>query len=255
MCKDISMDAELRREIIRFLFPSFVDTSGRYAILDNIFPNKQTLLMNVKFDGDGNVFSSALLTTLQNYGADGGVHTVVTLLRGIAEQRGGDDPAEQAEKLIARLCGESVPAAGDKKPYVFVSYKRAGSSDFVQGLRLSLEACGMEVFLDVETISAGEFAAQIEPALERADVFVLCIGPNTVASFRPQGDWVVREYQHVKARGTTVIPVLHGGVSVNASDLPQGLDGLLANQRVQIHADQYQGGIDLLCKYIRDAMK
>jgi hypothetical protein len=64
---------------------------------------------------------------------------------------------------------------------IFISYARA-DSHAAERLAAGLRAEGFSVFLDRDRLRGGGFAAQLEQAIKRCDVFVLLISRASVAS-------------------------------------------------------------------------
>lgn len=56
---------------------------------------------------------------------------------------------------------------------VFISYRRAGGSDFAQLLKLQLKERKLEVFLDVENLGAGDFSSELQSSLKNSKNVVL----------------------------------------------------------------------------------
>lgn len=149
-------------------------------------------------------------------------------------------------------------AGSDIHAHLFISYKRAASADFVHALKMKLEQhITGQIFLDVHDIKAGFFDDQLNAALAKAQVFVLAIGPETFTHIKANGsaDWVLREFVRAQTLQKTIIPVLHGGARHLPDDqLPPEFAGLSRYQSVTIRHDQFDGGVQLLVDYIRNAV-
>lgn len=86
---------------------------------------------------------------------------------------------------------------------VFLSYSRKNKK-FVERLARDLSDAGLEVWVDFRQIHAGEFwQEEIYRGIERADIVVLCLSPDSVVS-----EWVQREVNTARDQGKAVIPVM-----------------------------------------------
>jgi len=123
---------------------------------------------------------------------------------------------------------------------VFISYRREDSQAVTQQLAGALgKAMGKRnVFIDTQSILSGEvFPQRLQQALERADAFVIVIGPRWLAATDAAGqrrldnptDFVHYEVQFALTSGKPVIPVLLDGIQLLSALLPPDLE-VLAQQ-------------------------
>ena len=129
---------------------------------------------------------------------------------------------------------------------IFISYRKEDSRAWAIHLRDHLaRAFGQQqIFLDVDSIGAGQWRAQIEAALDRCRVVLVLIGPRWAGSLDESGrtrlslpDDVHRVEIATALRrpAVTVIPVLVDGARLPPrSQLPEDLQGLLDRQAREI---------------------
>jgi hypothetical protein len=128
---------------------------------------------------------------------------------------------------------------------VFISYRKEDTRPWAITLRDHLaRAFGeRQVFLDVDSMDAGQWRTQIERALDGCSVVVVLIGPRWTTASAADGrkrlflpDDVHRlEVASALKRGITVIPVLVDGARLPpAGELPEDVRGLLECQVSEI---------------------
>jgi hypothetical protein len=121
---------------------------------------------------------------------------------------------------------------------VFISYRKEDTRPWAISLRDHLaRALGeRQVFLDVDSMDAGQWRMQIERALDGCAVVVVLIGPRWTTASDANGrkrlflpDDVHRlEVATALKRGITIIPVLVDGARLpSAGELPEDVRGLL----------------------------
>ena len=103
-----------------------------------------------------------------------------------------------------------------KKLKIFISYRRADSTDFAGRLHDNLKD-KYHLFFDTEDgIGAGErFLNVIVKNIEEADVFLMVIGKASAQEFKAregQDDYVLKEIVQAQKSSCFIIPVLMGGV-------------------------------------------
>lgn len=87
--------------------------------------------------------------------------------------------------------------------HLFISYSRS-DHDFAQKLTDTLRDNGVEVFLDVQAIDAGEkWSTAIQRALDAADVMLLIVSPASMESPNVEDEW-----QYFLDNKKPIIPVL-----------------------------------------------
>ena len=147
---------------------------------------------------------------------------------------------------------------------VFIGYRTSDTRAWALAIRDHLaHAFGdSQVFLDVDSIAAGPWRAQVETAVGRCAVFVLLIGPRWLMAadadahprlFAPDD---VHRYEIATAlakSSTLVIPVLVDGARLPPVEhLPADIAGILARQAVEIgdQRDVRDAGLARLARLI-----
>lgn len=86
---------------------------------------------------------------------------------------------------------------------IFVSYSRKDEV-FARRLAASLSDMGMDVWIDVDDIPVGKkWSSAIQHGLDRADLMILVISPDSMASQNVEDEW-----QYFLDTGKQVVPVL-----------------------------------------------
>jgi hypothetical protein len=86
---------------------------------------------------------------------------------------------------------------------VFVSYARADGEPFVNELNQRLQReLGIKVWQDRIRMAPGDFALQIERAIESAEYLVLVITPGALRS-----EWVEKEWRYAREKGICICPI------------------------------------------------
>jgi hypothetical protein len=101
-----------------------------------------------------------------------------------------------------------VQAASGRKPTAFVSYRREDGFILAKYIHDHLQAAGYDVFMDVQSLGAGEFEQRTLAEVAARDYFLLVLTSKSLERMIRPGDWLRKELtQAVKSR-RTVIPVL-----------------------------------------------
>ena len=131
-----------------------------------------------------------------------------------------------------------VRSPATRKPAVFISYRRADSSDVTGRIhdRLAASLGREHVFTDVDSIPLGvDFREHVSGILARTDCMLAVIGRDWLSVADAAGkrrlddpaDLVRIEVETALARGVPVIPLLVQGATMPVkSDLPASLRGL-----------------------------
>lgn len=86
---------------------------------------------------------------------------------------------------------------------VFVSYSRR-NKNFAERIARDLSDAGLDVWVDWRQIQAGElWQNEIYRGIERSEMLVVCLSPDSVAS-----QWVQREVNTAREQGKFIIPVM-----------------------------------------------
>jgi len=126
---------------------------------------------------------------------------------------------------------------------IYLSYRRVDASSHASRLYDSLSArFGAEnVVMDQDILPGTDFVRAIERALRAADVFIVIIGPQWLASgdgrrrYGGASDFVRLELAMAFSHGLTVLPVLVGGAQLpSAEDLPEEIRSLARIQALEL---------------------
>jgi tetratricopeptide (TPR) repeat protein len=133
---------------------------------------------------------------------------------------------------------------------VFISYRRSTSSALARAVFQALLQRGCNVFLDVDSINAGEFERVIVREIETRPNFVLIVSPGSLERFHHKNDWLRREFEHAQSSKRNIVPLVEESVNLNeaAGSIPTGVEKLLALNAVRIPYDFFDPAIDKLCQ-------
>lgn len=91
---------------------------------------------------------------------------------------------------------------------VFISYRRETSSFIARAMFMDLRDHGYDVFMDVESINAGEFEGIILRQIAARAHFLMILAPGTLERCQHPGDWVRRELEEAIRLQRNIIPIL-----------------------------------------------
>jgi serine/threonine protein kinase len=177
------------------------------------------------------------------------------LARGLAFGAGDryDDLSDFAREFNEALRGRLGKAGAAANPRVFLSYQRAGGSGLSLFIVNQLEKHGIEVFLDVQRADgAVKFPERLTREIQKADVFVCLLGPDTLES-----RWVRQEIELASQHGKPMIPVFHEEFVVPDDVISNEVGELLSFDGIRLMDQQnlyVQEGIDKLAKQITDTV-
>lgn len=135
---------------------------------------------------------------------------------------------------------QNAPPQNEPKT-VFISYRREVSSYIARAVFMDLRAHGYDVFMDVESINAGEFGRVIQHQIAARAHFVVILGPGSVERCVEADDWLRREIETALDHRRNIIPLLCDNFSFAASG--RYLTGRLAQlanfNGVNVHHDYF----------------
>lgn len=120
MCKEPKLSREIMKDLEVFLFPSFTIERERLNLISQIFEDKPKIPRMIDYSGATDVFIANMVRVLKRYGADGGEHVIVTLLKGVVDEL-GEDQEEKANELIKRMCGEEYELKKEADKYTIIN--------------------------------------------------------------------------------------------------------------------------------------
>jgi len=111
-----------------------------------------------------------------------------------------------------------------EKRRVFISYRRGGGAEIARLIEAFLDAQGLDVFLDVDSLGGGHFDEQILREIEARDVFILICSPGCFDRCVDRDDWVRRELEHAISLEKRIVPVVTWGFNwPRPEELPESI--------------------------------
>lgn len=139
-----------------------------------------------------------------------------------------------------------MQAASDRKTTVFVSYRREGGFVLAKYIFNYLRAAGFDVFMDVQSLGAGEFEHTILAEVAARDYFLLVVTAGSLDGMIREKDWLRIELMQAVESGRTVVPVLAEGFTFEdhrvqevLEKLPPALQALSSFNAVRIPPPEY----------------
>lgn len=172
------------------------------------------------------------------------------------EQRPIDTSGREQQQRWTQEQAGSPPSTpeipiGSREKSIFISYRRSDSIAATGRIYDYLERhFGYEhVFKDVDSIPPGvDFREYLAQAVGQCQVFITVIGSTWLNTLDEHGhrrldhpdDFVRLEIESALKRNILVIPVLLSGAKMpQADELPEGLQGLVYRNAVQVQDDPY----------------
>lgn len=129
---------------------------------------------------------------------------------------------------------------------VFLSYRRKGGSDLARLLFKELTDRGFRVFLDAETLGAGEWDRQLENRIDECPDFVAIITDGYFDRCGDVEDVVRKEIARALVSGKNVIPLLASAVPFPAA-LPDEIASLSSHNGVKYVHEYSAEAVEKLC--------
>ena len=101
-----------------------------------------------------------------------------------------------------------MQTASDRKTTVFISYRRQGGFVLAKYIFDHLHAAGYDVFMDVQSLGAGEFEQTTLAEVAARDYFLLVLTSGSLKGIVHENDWLRKELMQAVKSGRTVVPVL-----------------------------------------------
>lgn len=132
---------------------------------------------------------------------------------------------------------------------VFISYRRSASRWITQFMFNHLRGAGYDVFLDIESINAGDFERIILGQIAARAHFLAVLSFESLERLQNPEDWLRREIEFALERKRNVIPVLHGGLKMHQAEphLTGKLSALLRLNALSIPDDYFEEAMQRLC--------
>ena len=137
---------------------------------------------------------------------------------------------------------------------VFLSYRRNSTGKAFAGrIHDALERRGYDVFLDVNNLGPGPWAAQILTEVPKRSHYVLVLTPNSLDRCSDPDDWVRREYELAASSKRNIVPVHEESVVISAlrASTDASMQSLFSLQMVELTHVNFAKTIDrLVADYI-----
>ena len=137
---------------------------------------------------------------------------------------------------------------------VFISYRRdATGKAFARSIKTELTYRGYDVFLDVDSMDAGQWAAQILTQVPKRAHFLLLLTPGALDRCSDEDDWVRREFLAAVEHGRNIVPVREESVDLVAmrKASPAAVTTIFDFQSASILQASFEGDIETLAnRYI-----
>ena len=140
----------------------------------------------------------------------------------------------------------------NKKPRLFISYRRSGGGETARRIHDQLLARGYDVFLDLESLHGGSFDEALLDQIASRDVLLVVLNKGSLNRRYGGEDWLRREVAHAFRCGLKVIPLLHEDFSF-PSYLPTDISPLDVQGGLKINLEFIDPWLDKLEKYILSA--
>lgn len=132
----------------------------------------------------------------------------------------------------------------------FISYRRSVSEFVARAVFQDLRANGINVFMDVESIDAGQFETIILNQIAARPYFLVILAPGTLDRCSEPGDWLRREIEYAMDMNRIIIPVMTS--NFNFDNVQQHLTGKLSGlprfQALSIPHDYFEAAMERLRK-------
>lgn len=154
--------------------------------------------------------------------------------------------------------------ADDRRPLVFISYRRIDSAPAARLLCADLRAIfGLgSVFIDTNDIRIGtDWPARIDERLQAASVLIVVIGPTWLRVADEAGrrrldkpdDWVRNEIAQAIDKKLVIIPFLVGGASFPSKNaLPKRIAKLADQQTIKVDYESWDNDLNPLIKVLEE---
>ena len=127
---------------------------------------------------------------------------------------------------------------------VFISYRREGGSTAARLLYEILKTKKITGFMDVKTLTRGDYEASIFAHIKKARNFVLIVSVDVMKS-----PWVQKEIMYALELGKHVIPVFVNGVTCFPNDIPAEINAVDVNG-ICLNHENFDGDIGKLISWL-----
>lgn len=132
---------------------------------------------------------------------------------------------------------------------VFISYRRDQGATTARAIRLALKEQGIQAFLDVDDLGAGNFGPALLTHIDEADAVVLILSPGALDRRQNQEDWLHTEIAHALQTNKPVV-TLRLPDFIMPDELPNDLQKLPQKNGVSYSHEFFDASIERLVELI-----
>lgn len=137
-----------------------------------------------------------------------------------------------------------------KKKYdVFVSYRRRGGEYIAKLLYDRLTQLGYQVFLDVDSLRAGDYNMMLYSVIDECKDFLLILTQDSLEQCKNENDWVRIEIEYALEKKLNIIPIIIKGFEF-PQDLPPSIDAIRYKSGLQSNYEFFDAFIKRLQNFL-----
>ncbi len=140
----------------------------------------------------------------------------------------------------------------EKRYDIFLSYRREGGIRDAMLLKNALEDHGYTVFLDMNSLHAGQFDEQLYQRIDECTDFILVLPPNALNRCVNENDWVRMEIEHAHKGNKNIIPIMLDGFSF-PDELPESIEFIRRTHGLKPSFDYFDAFIDKLTNFLKSS--
>ena len=138
-----------------------------------------------------------------------------------------------------------------KRYDVFISYRRDGGFETANLIAEKLRNQGYNVFIDIESLRAGNFNEQLYQVIEECKDFILVLPKNGLDRCINPEDWLRKEIMHAMSHTKNIIPIMLADFQW-PEIMPEGIEKLNQYQAIAAgNYDYFDASIEKLKKYLK----
>ncbi len=131
---------------------------------------------------------------------------------------------------------------------VFISYRRSVSEFIARAVFQDLSGHGIDVFMDVESIDAGQFETIIFNQIAARPYFLIILAHGSLDRCDQPGDWLRAEIEHAIECNRVIVPLMTSNFNFNEAHpfLTGKLADLSRYQALNIPHDYFEAAMERL---------
>ena len=139
---------------------------------------------------------------------------------------------------------------------IFISYRRDGSAELATLTKEKMESAGYSVFLDVESMRAGNFDEKLYTVIEQCRDFIVVLPPGGLDRCHDEKDWVRKELKHALDYKKNVIPFMMDGFEMpTGEDLPKDIKKISKKNGVRYNHEYSKASFEKLISFLKSSDK